>query len=345
MYLGISSVSFALLAATLSATTTTTDANASGLRQAEDTDAVVRDRNLMTAEKAMAAYIHSAADGTDMQEFEGYLTTAHFPTGDVQRLQFPNGLSRRIINLAPLDDMASSGGAKPMVMVTGKLIDSGSTIDAMGNMPKTIPDEDESKQTRAGAGQTKTVLVVRVMANDSTTTATAAELSDDIFGTGTADQLSVKEGYNSCSYGQFVLNPLTSWSGTGSGTIGTGSEVGTTTVTVSANANDMDIATFEDTITMAINTQFGVTSPSNIADFVLYCAPPGVKDGTSTDWGYAYSYVGTNVPIHWQSVYSDGNCPSHSTVMHEVSSGFRWCFVVYVNELQQNELPLCDISC
>ena len=323
MYLGISSVSFALLAATLFAATTTTDANASGLRQAEDTHAVVRDRNLMTAEKAMAAYIHSAADGTDMQEFEGYLTTAHFPTGDVQRFQFPNGLSRRIINLAPLDDMASSGGAKPMVMVTGKLIDSGSTIDAMGNLPKTIRDEDESKQTRAGAAQTKTVLVVRVMANDGNTTATAAELSDDIFGTGTADQLSVKEGYNSCSYGQFVLNPLTSWSGTGSGTIGTG----TTTVTVSANANNMDIATFEDDITMAINTQFGVTSPSDLADFVLYCAPPGVKDGTRTNWGYAYSYSGTNVPIHWQSVYSDGNCPSPSVVMHEVSSGFRWYFL------------------
>ena len=323
MYLGISSVSFALLAATLFAATTTTDANASGLRQVEDTHAVVRDRNLMTAEKAMAAYIHSAADGTDMQEFEGYLTTAHFPTGDVQRFQFPNGLSRSIINLAPLDDMASSGGAKPMVMVTGKLIDSGSTIDAMGNLPKTIRDEDESKQTRAGAAQTKTVLVVRVMANDGNTTATAAELSDDIFGTGTADQLSVKEGCNSCSYGQFVLNPLTSWSGAGSGTIGTG----TTTVTVSANANNMDIATFEDDVTMAINTQFGVTSPSDLADFVLCCAPPGVKDGARTNWGHAYSYSGTNVPIHWQSVYSDGNCPSHSVVMHEVSSGFRWYFL------------------
>ena len=209
-------------------------------------------------------------------------------------------------------------------MVVGSLVDNGLTIDALGNMPQIVAQEFHQDDHQIGATDTRTVLVVRVIATDTQTTATAEELSDDIFGTGTADQLSVKEQFDNCSYGQLQLNAMTQGDhdeGTGSDTIGTGLQVGTTEVNINIPANGVDIyfTDFEDTVTMAVNTQFGVTSPEEIADFVMYCVPAGVLGGGSANWAYAYTNIGYSPSFQSLSVYSDGSCTELSTVMHEVS--------------------------
>ena len=55
---------------------------------------------------------------------------------------------------------------------------------------------------------TKTVLVVRVVANDSSTTASAAQLSDSVFGTN-GDLVNLKTQYAACSHNQLQFQPAT----------------------------------------------------------------------------------------------------------------------------------------
>ena len=55
---------------------------------------------------------------------------------------------------------------------------------------------------------TKTVLVVRVVANDSSTTASAYQLSDSVFGTN-GDLVNLKTQYAACSHNQLQFQPAT----------------------------------------------------------------------------------------------------------------------------------------
>ena len=55
---------------------------------------------------------------------------------------------------------------------------------------------------------TKTVLVVRVVANDSSTTASADQLSDSVFGTN-GDLVNLKTQYAACSHNQLLFQPAT----------------------------------------------------------------------------------------------------------------------------------------
>ena len=55
---------------------------------------------------------------------------------------------------------------------------------------------------------TKTVLVVRVVSNDSSTTASANQLSDSVFGTN-GDLVNLKTQYAACSHNQLQFQPAT----------------------------------------------------------------------------------------------------------------------------------------
>ena len=65
-------------------------------------------------------------------------------------------------------------------------------------------------------------------------------------------------------------------------------------------------ATFKD-IKSALNQNFSVSSPRQLADHVMYCLPP---DGMN---GIAYAYVN-----FWVCIYSDTWCHSVSTQMHKI---------------------------
>jgi len=70
-------------------------------------------------------------------------------------------------------------------------------------------------------------------------------------------------------------------------------QTGATTVTVSTSTSEGDVV-MRNAITAELNSQFGVTSPNQIANHVLYCLPPGSMEGIA----YAFIYS-------WMSVYSD----------------------------------------
>ena len=69
--------------------------------------------------------------------------------------------------------------------------------------------------------------------------------------------------------------------------------LGAVTVTVSSATSDGD-GTMRNEITAILNAEFGVSSPTALANHVMMCLPPGTMNGI------AYASVGG-----WVSVYSD----------------------------------------
>jgi hypothetical protein len=69
-------------------------------------------------------------------------------------------------------------------------------------------DPDDIVSNRRLRTGTKRVLVLRAVAFDSSTTASEAELSDDIFGT-SGDVINLNTQYRACSDGQLIFEPLT----------------------------------------------------------------------------------------------------------------------------------------
>jgi len=254
---------------------------------------VSRDRNRALGESAMSAYIHDAADGSGLQEFEGKLVVRHIQDADQHHepqlcLMFPNGIPANIINLPPADQIGLLSGGET-IMVKGQFTEDGSTIDAMGKVPEVLVEEDAHITGPVGD---RTILMVLVSANDSvSTTVNPSTVSTAVFDSG----LSASSQFSACSDGKLTLLPESSYADAGAGI---------TTVFL-----DQDIIgqNSEVAITTALNNKFGV-SPDQLADHVMYCVPPGTERSGSDSWlAYAYSYTsGPN--FHWLSVYNDDAC-------------------------------------
>jgi len=147
---------------------------------------------------------------------------------------------------------------------------------------------------------TKTALVLRAIASDSSTSASESELSDDIFDT-SGDVLNLKSQYASCSDGKLQFQPLT-----------TNNLVGVDGVyTVNIPSITVTGATRE-TVRNAIINQAAIdlgVSLNTIADHVLVCIPPGT---TPKNW------VGNANVNNWRSMYNDNSCRYPSILLHEI---------------------------
>ena len=154
----------------------------------------------------------------------------------------------------------------------------------------------------------QTVIVIRIVAVDAATTATEAQLSDDIFGT-SGDVLNLKSGYNKCSYGQLQLEPLT-----------TNPRIGTDGVYTVHLRNTFVVgassSTVYDAAVAQATTDLG-KSPNLVADHVMFCIPPGTTGG----------WIAYSVPNHWMSVYNDNWCRYPSSGMHELGKSMLCTFV------------------
>jgi hypothetical protein len=70
-------------------------------------------------------------------------------------------------------------------------------------------------------------------------------------------------------------------------------------------------ATVVNVVMAEINQVFCITSPTQLANFVMYCLPSGVMDGI------VYAYINP-----WNSVYTNEWCNYVSSQVHEVSLVF-----------------------
>jgi hypothetical protein len=149
----------------------------------------------------------------------------------------------------------------------------------------------------AGVTGVKTVLVARIVAPDRSTTSSEAVISNKVFGT-SGDEVNLRSQYWACSHGQLEFKPAE------------GADItnGVTTVNIGINVNGNTDGIIRNAATTALATKFGVSSASQIADYVMLCIPPG----TSGSW-IAYAYINS-----WLSVYNNGWCNYPSGQMHEI---------------------------
>jgi hypothetical protein len=169
---------------------------------------------------------------------------------------------------------------------------------------------------------TKTVLVIRAIASDRSTTATESQLSDDIFGT-QSDAVNLKTQYALCSDGKLQFQPLTTNNLVGTDGVYTVSLPNTT-------VNGASDSTIRDAMTNQAVADLGAPLDT-IANYVMLCLPPG----TSGNW-IAYAYIN-----NWRSVYNDNWCRYPSAQLHEVGKlSFKGCIIIYSKIFLTNSVTI-----
>ena len=206
----------------------------------------------------------------------------------------------------------------------GAIISTDGTIDMKGQKPTTVPgngkglsqrnlyddtaDQKQPSSSRQLQSGTRTVLAVRVLLNDgSYSYASQTGLSDDIFGNG-VDTVNLKSQYAACSFNQLVFDKTSDRSMSTNPNDGTTSiSAGVMDVKVDLNVTAGGDNAVRNAVTSKINSVFGVTNPTDLANHVMYCLPSGIMSGI------AYAYINS-----WNSVYNNDWCNYLSAQMHEV---------------------------
>mmetsp|Transcript_25048 Transcript_25048/g.37462 ORF Transcript_25048/g.37462 Transcript_25048/m.37462 type:complete len:561 (-) Transcript_25048:233-1915(-) len=146
----------------------------------------------------------------------------------------------------------------------------------------------------------KSVLVIRVDANDAQNQYTEEQLAEEIFGefaiSGSTDTFNLASGYRQCSYGQLNIDP----------TDDPKANYGVYTAALT-NIGNMSMAELEPLALAAGNLEF--CNLSSLFDFVMICLPPLPNDKDRVAYAWAGSYL---------SVYQDDACVWPSVQMHEV---------------------------
>ena len=142
----------------------------------------------------------------------------------------------------------------------------------------------------------KSVLVIRVEANDGSTSSSAAETAEEIFGIGGNDVFNLASGYTGCSYGKLNFSPA----------IHSGVNDGVYTMVLNETVASKSMSYVQGKVVEAAEGVFG-DLPSKF-DYVMICTPPLAGDN-----GIAYAYIN-----HWLSVYQDDWCNYPSAQIHEL---------------------------
>ena len=164
------------------------------------------------------------------------------------------------------------------------------------------------QSSRALQSGTRTVLVVRILLTDGQYNyATQTGLSNDVFGNG-VDTSNLKSQYAACSANKLIFDKAPNRSMTSNPNDGTTAiSNGVVDIKVALAVAPRIDGAIVNAVTTKINSVFGVTSPNQLANHVMYCLPSGTMDGI------AYAYINS-----WNSVYSNEWCNYVSGQMHEV---------------------------
>jgi len=161
----------------------------------------------------------------------------------------------------------------------------------------------------------QTVLAVRVIAADGTTTADETSLGNNIFGNG-VDPVNLVSQIRACSYGKMNLIKAQSKSGWSKNSGNVLIYDGIVTVSLPFVSTAQGHAFMRNAITKELNDMFGVESPSQLANYVLYCLPPGSGIPGA---GIAYAYINS-----WLSVFNDDWSKSVTLQMHELGHSMNF---------------------
>lgn len=155
--------------------------------------------------------------------------------------------------------------------------------------------DDNSNQDRRLLAGDRSVLAVRVVAPDISTTASAATISDEIFGT-SGDAFNLKSGFSDCSYDVLNFLPTTDSRATN----------GVYTVTMTENIGALTNSELQNKVVNQLTAELGTLNTQ--FNHVMLCLPPITGFG-----GIAYAYINS-----WLSVYKDNWCNYPSAQLHEI---------------------------
>lgn len=167
-----------------------------------------------------------------------------------------------------------------------------------------IRDTDAKKDvpySRKKMSGTFTVLVARILANDSTPSQNKKIVSDKTFGT-YGDTINLKSQFAACSGDKVELVAL-------SDNVSAGLVDGVINVNINRDVSGTSAYALLDSISKALTKQLGGTPLEDISDFILYCIPKAVNP---------FNAFMKNRQI---SVYSDTACTSISLTMHHIGFG------------------------
>ncbi|KAL3799013.1 hypothetical protein HJC23_005152 [Cyclotella cryptica] len=227
-------------------------------------------------------------------------------------IELSDGTFFELSNLPPdYDDSDWITGVTTLAIPGEAEFNENGTVDMKGISPRFVANVDTKSKSRYEGN--KTVLAVRVVAaGNKTTSLDEFSLSDSIFGIG-VDKVNLASQYDACSYGKlkFVTAPNRSGRSPDSGNVDIIN--GVATVRLPSVSVTKGTATMRNAITKELNRIFGTANPNELADYVMYCLPPGTfaAGGTSSKVGYAYYNS-------WLSVFNDDWCSSVSLQMHEI---------------------------
>ena len=176
------------------------------------------------------------------------------------------------------------------------------------------PRHYQRRQLQIQTVGTRTVLVVRVILDDAMYNwADPTELSNDVFGNG-VDPNNLKSQFAACSANQLLFEKTPNRVMTSNPNDGGTTDINNGVVDIKVNlSKSIGDNVIRNAVTTKINSVFGVRSPVELADHVMYCLPSG------TMLGIAYAYINS-----WSSVFSNEWCNYVSVQMHEVRGS--WIF-------------------
>jgi hypothetical protein len=178
------------------------------------------------------------------------------------------------------------------------------TFGTMGDLPGT----SRTRELAVTKDVTKTVLAVRVIANNFGTTSSASEISDNIFGT-YGDKVNLKTQMEGCSHGRLMIEKAS----------GTYITEGVVEIEVKLNAAGTVNDILEEATENALESLFGTNDLSSLFDHVMICLPPGTIDDDGSGW-LGYGYYNGHI-----TVYNDDWCNYPSIQMVRKVSGGMPC--------------------
>ncbi|KAL7536646.1 hypothetical protein ACHAXR_007303 [Thalassiosira sp. AJA248-18] len=274
------------------------------------------------------------------------------PNEPVMNVELPDGTVFELSNLPPDFGYAERGLVSGVTSITlplgTELNISDGTADMKGEAPRVgVGRRLRSVNLRASYGNRRqlanfkgyqTVLAVRVIAQDDETSNDETLLSNSIFGNG-IDPVNLVSQFKACSYGKMNLIKAAQKSGKAKNSSGD-VKISNGVVTVclpSISTTDGD-ATMRNAITTELNGIFGVANPSQLADYIMYCLPPGTYIGAREGEGgkpyddetgiMGYSYPNNNAPrscFNAAKSWQTGWYKDKSITIN--SNGVRNCFI------------------
>jgi hypothetical protein len=231
-------------------------------------------------------------------------------------VELADGTFYELINLSEeYDDSDWITGVTHLALPPNVDYNADGTIDMKGTSPRFVENIDTRSENRFEGR--KSVLVVRVVAAENKTTVMdESSLADSIFGIDN-DTVNLVSQFDDCSYGKLKFVTATPRSGKSVNSGSTDIINGVATVHVPVKV-EKGTAEMRNAVSKELNAIFSTTNPQELADYVIYCLPPGTfATGTYSTVGYAYYN-------NWLSVINNNWCSSLSLQMHEIGHSLNF---------------------